>query len=90
MQAGVRINPVPGVDYAFGRRDAPMAQPPRKWAVSGIPKISPQFAAGRPPVCLASRRGEVMADRQPGWAWLTMALPARQPGRRGGPFLQIR
>ena len=85
MQPGVRINPVPGVDTP-SPADAPMAQPPRKWAVSGIPNISPQFAAGRPPVRLASRRARSWPIGNQARAWLTVALPARQAGPEEAPF----
>ena len=63
-----------------------MAQPPRKWAVIGIPKISPQCRSRAAASVLGQPAREVVADRQPGWAWLTVALPARQPWPEEAPF----
>ena len=56
-----------------------MTQPPRKCAVIGIPNISPQFPAGRPPTALGQPAHDLVADRQPRRVWLAVALPAHEP-----------
>ena len=60
VQPGVVVDPLVGVDHA-GPRSAPMAQPPMKWAVSGMLNGSPMEPPGVPPMISAIRRTASLA-----------------------------